>query len=694
MPDDPVAGVGQGVKGSLARSSRSVLLVTAVLLLALDLGQSLYARFAFARPTQIWDPPGRYARLSWPPGADAQPGTSLGVRVFAQHCAVCHGPEGKGNGPAAPSLQPRPRDFSGAELKYRTTPAGTSPAAADILRTVRDGLAASAMPYFRDILSDSEQRAVVEHVRALMGASGPDERPEKVAPRVPPDAASLQRGAALYGAACASCHGADLRGGSTYDEASGSRVRARDLTAPWTFRGGSSPEQLWLRITTGMTPGPMPEYADSFGPSNRWDVVNYVASQARPPPWEPGGKLAGPGQSSNLLRRGDYLIHTEMCGLCHTQIDSSGIYREEGFFLAGGMRVGAGAHGFFVSRNLTSDIETGIGSQSVEQITSTLRTGRRPDRTLDPWGMPWWVFHAFSSEDAVAIATRLKALNPVKHRIPDPLELGSVETVLRKLGSPLPAAIPVKLTYADGDFAETQGQSGYMRDTPARVLVWAERLVLALGLVLYALAWRRDHAPHLPRSTGRRVARWLGLIAVGLVLLVAWLVSRLPQIIPAPELVAAFQAPIPQLRPGELATPEQAALIARGRYLFTLSSCFFCHGPTGAGGFKVSWQPFGTLWTRNITSDRETGIGAWSDAEVARAIRSGISRGGRALHWQGMTWDFFSNFDEEDVHAIVAYLRTLPPAHKAVPASRPPAPDDCTVYSFFLRGNLEHAGCR
>src|SRR5271165_5699679 len=142
----------------LSISSRRVLLVTVVLVLTLDFGRSLQARFAFARPTQVWDPPGRYARLVWPPGADAQPGASLGARVFAQHCAVCHGPEGKGNGPAAPSLQPRPRDFTGGELKYRTTPAGTAPAAADILRTVRDGLAASAMPYFRDILSDPEQR--------------------------------------------------------------------------------------------------------------------------------------------------------------------------------------------------------------------------------------------------------------------------------------------------------------------------------------------------------------------------------------------------------------------------------------------------------------------------------------------------------------------------------------------------------
>jgi mono/diheme cytochrome c family protein len=65
-------------------------------------------------------------------------------------------------------------------------------------------------------------------------------------------------------------------------------------------------------------------------------------------------------------------------------------------------------------------------------------------------------------------------------------------------------------------------------------------------------------------------------------------------------------------------TPEQAALSARGRYLYTVASCALCHGNEGAGGAKISWTAFGTLWSRNITPNRETGIGAWSDREIAR----------------------------------------------------------------------------
>jgi mono/diheme cytochrome c family protein len=678
-------------------SPRAIALATVALALALDVGRSVYARLGFREPYQVWDPPAPYARIPWPPGADVPADAPLGARVFARRCAVCHGPRGEGNGPAAPSLHPRPRDLTAGELKYRTTPPGTPPAAADLLRIVRDGLAASAMPYFRDLLSDEEQRAVVEHVRSLMGAAGADAAPVRVPARPPADAASVRRGEALYAQACASCHGADLRGGEPYEDRPGSRVIARDLTAPWTFRGGASPEAIFVRLTTGMIPGPMPSYADALSARDRWDLVDYVASRARPPPWEAGGRLDGPGQSPDPLRRGDYLVRAEMCSLCHTQIDATGIYREEGWFLAGGMRVAAGPHGFFVSRNLTSDVETGIGGETEAELAHTIRNGRDAEGALNPWGMPWWFFHAFTELDAVAIATRLKALPAVRHRVPDPLELGFVETVARKLVSPLPAAVPVALSYAHGDFADPEARPE-TRAAPAHALVLAQRVVLVLGALLYAaLRLRRRNPGRLPRS-GReaprpsRGLRALGVALLALLGLAAWVTARLPQIVPPDRLAAAIQGRIPD--PPAEATPERAALLARGRYLFTVTSCAFCHGPDGAGGQKVSWKAFGTLWTRNVTPDLETGIGAWSDAEVARAIRSGISRDGRALHWQGMTWDLLSNLDEEDVRAVVAYLRTLPPVRKAIPPARPPADDDCDVYTFFLRGELDRPGCR
>jgi len=132
--------------------------------------------------------------------------------------------------------------------------------------------------------------------------------------------------------------------------------------------------------------------------------------------------------------------------------------------------------------------------------------------------------------------------------------------------------------------------------------------------------------------------------------------------------------------------------VQRGRYIFANASCAYCHRNDGSGGLKLS-GPFGTMFTPNISPDREAGLGAWTDAEIARAVRSGVTRSGRPLFWQGMPWDHFSNLDEEDVVSLVAYLRAIPPVGEKVPPYRPPAPDDCEIYTFWTNRNLE-PGCR
>src|SRR5262249_461475 len=138
------------------------------------------------------------------------------------------------------------------------------------------------------------------------------------APRIPLSAQSVQRGKAAYlRLGCESCHGVNGRLWKTFEDSKGYPVRSRDLTAPWTFRGGSSLDQMWLRLPPGV--GVMPSYEAASTAEERWDLVNYLVSIARVAPWDSGGRLDGPGQSQDLLARGDYLVHAEMCGLCHTQ---------------------------------------------------------------------------------------------------------------------------------------------------------------------------------------------------------------------------------------------------------------------------------------------------------------------------------------------------------------------------------------
>src|SRR5437879_2474923 len=106
------------------------------------------------------------------------------------------------------------------------------------------------------------------------------------------------------------------------------------------------------------------------------------------------------------------------------------------------MRVGAYPHGVYVSRNLTSDRETGIGAWTEQQIAAALRDGRAPERALNPIAMPWIFFHAFTRDDALAIASYLKTLRAVRNQIPAPLHYGFVETVVGKLLAGPPAANP------------------------------------------------------------------------------------------------------------------------------------------------------------------------------------------------------------------------------------------------------------
>jgi mono/diheme cytochrome c family protein len=270
------------------------------------------------------------------------------------------------------------------------------------------------------------------------------------------------------------------------------------------------------------------------------------------------------------------------------------------------------------------------------------------------------------------------------HRLTD-------ETIAAKLVRPLPAAPPTVLTYADGNFGSMTAPTWRHRPQPALVLV--QWMVAAVGVVAFVFA-----AP-----PGRRWPRtwrgWLGSAFALLGLIAAAMAGWAPhgllalQVIPAEEIARTVTASIPRPAPVGSASPEQTALVARGRYLYTVASCALCHGNDGAGGAKISWAALGTLWARNITPDRDTGIGTWSPRAIARAIRSGLTPDGRVLHWQGMIWDHASNWDEEDVRALIAYLCSMPPIRRVIPPAHPPAPDDCTTYTFWVASSTAR-GCR
>jgi len=106
-------------------------------------------------------------------------------------------------------------------------------------------------------------------------------------------------------------------------------------------------------------------------------------------------------------------------------------------------------------------------------------------------------------------------------------------------------------------------------------------------------------------------------------------------------------------------------LIKRGRELAAIGNCNDCHTVRGAknfaGGLPVP-TPFGTIYSSNITPDAETGIGRWSEAAFARAMRSGVDRQGRHLY-PTFPYDHFTNVSDEDDRALYAYLMTREAVH-------------------------------
>jgi mono/diheme cytochrome c family protein len=124
--------------------------------------------------------------------------------------------------------------------------------------------------------------------------------------------------------------------------------------------------------------------------------------------------------------------------------------------------------------------------------------------------------------------------------------------------------------------------------------------------------------------------------------------------------------------------------LTRGQYLVTIMACGDCHTPGALAGSRDPSRPLagsevgfglgpgrGVVYPKNLTPDRDTGLGAWTDDEIVRAIRQGVARDGRPLI-PVMPWPSYAVLTPEDARAIVAYLRTIPAVKHQVPADVKP----------------------
>lgn len=126
------------------------------------------------------------------------------------------------------------------------------------------------------------------------------------------------------------------------------------------------------------------------------------------------------------------------------------------------------------------------------------------------------------------------------------------------------------------------------------------------------------------------------------------------------------------------------ARLERGKYIFQHAAlCVECHSPIEVKDGLITWPPDktaagevfpekrlpGVITAGNLTPDPETGLGKWTDDEIARAIREGVARDGRAL-FPLMPYDRFRQMSDEDLASVVVYMRSLPPVRNPLPATR------------------------
>ena len=229
--------------------------------------------------------------LALPPGTEpvAAQAQVDGATIYQERCAFCHGENGDGNGPVAPYLNPRPRDFTSGQFKFRTTASGELPLREDVINIVKNGVRGTAMPRWEGFLTQAEIEAVVDYVTQNFVPDWGSYEPTVIPVGRPPRAneAIISEGEQIYQELqCWRCHGqaghADGPSAPTLTDEFDFPIRAADLTKEWRYKGGSDLADIFTRFSTGMNGTPMPSFYDVFPEEEReeklWALSAYVHS--------------------------------------------------------------------------------------------------------------------------------------------------------------------------------------------------------------------------------------------------------------------------------------------------------------------------------------------------------------------------------------------------------------------------------
>jgi mono/diheme cytochrome c family protein len=205
-----------------------------------------------------------------------------GAQVYRRYCVGCHGAMGDGNGENAQWIDPKPRDFTLATFKCRSTPTGTLPTDDDLYNAITRGFVTTNMPAWRPLSPDLRANLV-----AMVKSFSPKWQTEKagtpiqIPTETPASIDSILHGRELFQKMeCWKCHGPAGRGdgpsAATLTDDKGNPIKPYDFSTGSRFMCGETNTDLYRIFMTGLDGTPMPSFADVIKPDEAWDLVHFL----------------------------------------------------------------------------------------------------------------------------------------------------------------------------------------------------------------------------------------------------------------------------------------------------------------------------------------------------------------------------------------------------------------------------------
>jgi cytochrome c oxidase cbb3-type subunit 2 len=210
-----------------------------------------------------------------------------GAKFYRRFCIGCHGPSGDGNGENAMWFDPtlgfaKPRDFTLAVFKCRSTPTGTLPTDKDLFDAVSRGFVTTNMPQWKS-LTDQDRADLVAFIKTFSEkwATLKAGTPINIPPEPPANVESILKGRQLYQKMeCWRCHGPEGRGdgqsAATLVDNKNRPIPPYDFSVGSRFKCGETNKDLYRIFMTGLDGTPMPSFADNIKPEEAWDLVHFL----------------------------------------------------------------------------------------------------------------------------------------------------------------------------------------------------------------------------------------------------------------------------------------------------------------------------------------------------------------------------------------------------------------------------------